>query len=176
MNIEFEDLRIRNAAEEDAATLAAWWNDGKIMAHAGFPFGLSTTAEKVAEQIKGDTERHRRLILEREGVPVGEMSYYDQGGATVEIGIKICDFSLHDRGLGKKYLSMLLSALFYEYGYERVILDTNLKNKRAQHVYEQLGFRRIGVRENAWRDQLGEWNTVVDYELRREDFIDFTKK
>lgn len=175
MFVEFKNLRIRNATPEDAEQLATWWNNGKIMGHAGFPNGLGTTAEQIATQIKGDNDLHRRLILDLDGIPVGEMSYYDQDGTTAEIGIKICEFSLHNQGLGKKFLSMLISSLFHEYGYERVILDTNLKNKRAQHVYERLGFHRIGVRENAWRDQLGEWNTVFDYELCKEDFVNFTK-
>ena len=39
MNIEFNQLCIRNAEKKDCAQLAKWWNDGKVMAHAGFPNG-----------------------------------------------------------------------------------------------------------------------------------------
>lgn len=35
---------------------------------------------------------------------------------------------------------MLIEELF-SMGYEKIILETNLKNTRAQHVYERLGFR-----------------------------------
>ena len=88
-----------------------------------------------------------------------------------DIGIKICDPSCRDRGLGKRLLRMFIGELLGPMGYRRIVLDTNLNNRRAQHVYEQLGFRRLGVRKDAWRDQLGVLQSAVDYELRPEDFI-----
>jgi len=56
-------------------------------------------------------------------------------------------------------------------GYEKIVLDTNLKNKRAQHVYEKLGFRKTGTNINAWKDQIGELQSSVDYELLKEDYL-----
>lgn len=175
MLLKHNNLTIRNAAAHDAPQLEKWWNDGRVMAHAGFPLGLGTTAGDIAAKIAKDTDGNRRLILELEGRPIGEMSYRAAEGGAVEIGIKICDFSLHEKGLGKQYLSMLIRALFEDLGYSRVVLDTNLKNERAQHVYERLGFRRVRVRENSWTDQLGEPQSTVDYELAPEDFIDFAE-
>jgi predicted N-acetyltransferase YhbS len=50
-------------------------------------------------------------------------------------------------------------------------LDTNVKNERAQYVYEKkLGFKRIRVRENSWIDQLGEPQSAIDYELTKADW------
>lgn len=68
---------------------------------------------------------------------------------------------------------MLLTYLLEEMGCVKVVLDTNMKNLRAQHIYEQLGFRKTGLRENSWRDQLGVWQSAVDYELVPEDLIRF---
>ena len=47
MHIKYDSLTIRDAVAADAAQLTAWWNDGAVMAHAGFPNGLGTTVEKV---------------------------------------------------------------------------------------------------------------------------------
>ena len=47
MNIEYDQLCIRNAEKKDCEQLAKWWNDGKVMAHAGFPNGLGTTATEI---------------------------------------------------------------------------------------------------------------------------------
>jgi RimJ/RimL family protein N-acetyltransferase len=55
-------------------------------------------------------------------------------------------------------------------GYKKIILDTNVKNTRAQHVYEKLGFKKLRVNENAWKDQLGEYQASIDYELNKVDF------
>lgn len=176
MLLQFENLTIRNATTDDAGQLAAWWNDGAVMAHAGFPNGLGQTAADIAKDLKDDSDDSgRRLITELAGVPIGEMNYRNIGSHTAEIGIKICDFSLHDQGLGKKLLRMLISSLFYDLGYEKIILDTNLNNKRAQHVYEQLGFQKLRVRENSWQDQLGKWQSAVDYELIPQNFSNFTQ-
>lgn len=175
MYLTFQNLTIRSATADDAPQLAIWWNDGAVMAHAGFPNGLSITAEEIAEELKSDTdETHRQLIMELDGQPIGEMGYRSMGNATAEIGIKICDFSKQNKGMGKALLSMLISALF-GMGYQKILLDTNLKNKRAQHVYEQLGFTKLRVNHDSWTNQLGELQSSVDYELVEINFIDYTK-
>ena len=74
MNIRYKSLTIRDATAADSVQLAAWWNSGRIMAHAGFPNGLKTTAEKIASDISSSTGCHR-LILEQYGKPIGEASY-----------------------------------------------------------------------------------------------------
>lgn len=51
----------------------------------------------------------------------------------------------------------------------KIVLDTNLRNKRAQHVYERLGFRRLRVNVNSWVNQLGDLQSSVDYELNRNE-------
>ena len=48
--IQYENLTIRQAEVADAKQLAAWWNDGAVMAHAGFPNGLGTTEEEVVKR------------------------------------------------------------------------------------------------------------------------------
>lgn len=174
MLIKYKNLTIRNAAPADAKQLALWWNDGAVMAHAGFPNGTGQTAEEIAESIKKDSDdTRRRLIIELDGTPIGEMSYSNIGNATAEIGIKICDFSKQEKGHGRVLLSMLISSLFEDFGYKKIVLDTNLNNKRAQHVYEKLGFRKLRVNVDAWKDQLGRLQSSVDYELYPEDFISF---
>ena len=170
MRIIYNDLCIRNAEGKDCEQLATWWNDGSVMAHAGFPNGLGTTAEEIKEQIANDSDdTKRRLIIEYRGTSIGEMSFYVYEGKKVEIGIKICNSDFQGKGLGRVILSMLIEKLFST-GYELIFLDTNLKNTRAQHVYELLGFKKIAVNENSWKDQLGELQTSIDYELRASDF------
>ncbi|MCI9532446.1 MAG: GNAT family N-acetyltransferase [Lachnospiraceae bacterium] len=172
---QFNNLTVRNAAAEDADLLSAWWNDGKIMAHAGFPDGTGETPLCIARKISEDVEGIcRRLIIEYDRIPIGEMSYFNVGNDTAEIGIKICDFSKQGKGYGKIYLSMLIRCLFSKYGYKKIILDTNLNNTRAQHVYETLGFRKIRVKNNSWKNQFGELQSSVDYELVEENFNDFS--
>lgn len=176
MKIIHKDICIRNAESADCAQLAKWWNDGSVMAHAGFPNGLGTTAEKIQEQIENDSDdTKRRLIIEYKGSAIGEMSYYNQGNNIAEIGIKICNTDYQEKGLGRVILSMLIGELF-QVGYTKILLDTNLKNTRAQHVYEMLGFQKVRVNKDSWTNQVGEVQSSVDYELVHGNFVDWSIK
>lgn len=171
MHIAYKNLVIRNATQHDSPLLCKWWNDGAVMAHAGFPNGLGTTEQKIVAQLATDSDdKGRRLILVADDQPIGEMNYRNMGDRTAEIGIKICDFTQQGKGYGSLFLRMLLTHLFAN-GYDRIVLDTNLANVRAQHVYEKLGFERLGVRHNAWTDQLGAAQSCVDYALCSKDFV-----
>lgn len=185
MELEQGKLCIKNAEQEDCKQLVSWWNDGAVMAHAGFPNGLGTNEEKVQKQIAADSDDTRRhLVIWYDGNRIGEMSYANLGDSleetgedtienrTADIGIKICNSTFQEKGLGKIVLSMLIRELFSR-GYTKIVLDTNLKNKRAQHVYERLGFQKVNIRMDAWTDQVGEKQSAVDYELTKEHFVDF---
>lgn len=140
MLLQYKNLTIRNADIGDARQLAEWWNDGAIMAHAGFPNGTGETAGEIAENLKNDTnEAGRRLIIEVDKVPVGEMNYRNCGENTAEIGIKICDFSLHDKGLGKVLLSMLIASLFDDLGYRKIRGKTSLENGSHLSIMKCIG-------------------------------------
>lgn len=68
------------------------------MAHAGFPNGLNTTTVKIISELWTDSdETYRRLIMEVEDIPIGEISFRNKGGGTAEIGIKICEIEKQDR-------------------------------------------------------------------------------
>ena len=118
-----------------------------------------------------DDNTHRRLLLEIDGLPVGEMNYRFVEDGVVQIGIKICDFGRQEKGFGTRFLKMLIDCLFGPMGVQKIILDTNFTNTRAQHVYEKLGFRKVAVRIDSWKNQLGELQSAVDYELTRADCI-----
>ena len=173
MEVTHGSLRIRNAGPADAPQLAAWWNDGRVMAHVGFPKGLGITEAQIADSLKTDgDDTRRRLMLLYQEAPIGEMCYRNLNDGSAEIGIKICNAAYQEKGIGRVALSMLIRALF-DRGYAKIVLDTNLKNTRAQHVYEKLGFRKLGVRADSWVDQLGQPQSAVDYALTEADFISF---
>ena len=164
--LKHENIVVRDAIPSDAQQLTAWWNDGNVMAHAGFPNGLGTTEEEVIAGLGNG-----RLFLEEDGRPIGEACYRPVGDGIAEIGIKICEVDCQNRGLGRIILSMLIRYLF-DNGFEKIVLDTNPNNLRAQHVYEILGFRKVRTNIDSWTDQLGRKQSSVDYELLERDFVD----
>lgn len=138
VNITYHDISIRNAEKKDCNQLAIWWNDGKVMEHAGFPNGLGTSAAEIEKQIANDDDKaKRRLIVEYKGTLIEEL---------------------------------------FNRGANLIFLDTNLKNTRAQHVYEMLGFRKVSVYIDSWKNQLGELQSSVNYELEVNDFCNLKGK
>lgn len=111
--------------------------------------------------------------MEYDGKPIGEMNYRNLGNGITETGIKICDFSKQEKGLGRILLSMLFHSLFHEYHYKKIILNTNLNNTRAQHVYELIGFKQTKIAYDSWRNQNGELQSQVCYELTEHDFTSY---
>ena len=103
---------------------------------------------------------------------IGECNYRNVADGVTEIGIKICETDCQNRGVGRKVLSMLIGWLFRN-GYSKIVLDTNLTNTRAQHVYESLGFRKVRTNIDSWKDQLGQLQSSVDYELVETDFTSY---
>lgn len=175
MDLSFQNLRIRNAAPEDAALLSSWWNDGRVMAHAGFPNGLGTSAAKVVAELEGQNDQSGRIcIILQDELPIGELCYRAVSGENAaEIGIKICRADKQNHGLGKQVLSLLIQELFSQHQFSKIKLDTNLNNLRAQHVYEQLGFQKTNVLLDSWTDQLGQLQSCILYELTPEQFVSF---
>lgn len=165
MYLHQNELTIRDALPADTPLLCRWWNDGKVMEHAGFPQGLGTSIEKITQQLLEPNNRTHLLIIEAEGLPIGEMNWRREESDHAEIGIKICESNRQEKGFGSRLIAMLCRDLFANRGIARITLDTMLENQRAQHVYEKLGFVKTGVRENCWRDQTGRLRTAVDYQL-----------
>jgi len=174
MFLKYQNIEIRNATPSDAAQLCQWWNDGAVMAHAGFPLGLGITEEAIIEKILSESDdTTRRHIILLDNRPIGEMNYRQLDLDTCEMGIKICERDMQNRGWGRVILSLFIDGLFHIRGYKKILLDTNLNNLRAQHVYEKLGFRKMRVNTDSWVDQLGEKQSSVDYQLTEEDFVSF---
>lgn len=48
MRIQKDNIVIRSATIHDAIQLNKWWNDGRVMEHAGFPNGLGQSLEDIS--------------------------------------------------------------------------------------------------------------------------------
>lgn len=184
MRIEKENIVIRSATVDDGNQLNHWWNDGKVMEHAGFPNGLGESLEDTIKNIKNREGKLSQLcIIEIDNKPVGELSYSIKDDNAAYPGWKICDFNYQNQGYGPKIIKMLLEFLFVDeainsrFPIDKIIWDTMLENKRAQYVYEtKIGAKKIGVKENVWTDQLGNLRSSVDYKITRKEFFSFHQK
>lgn len=164
-------IKIRPANEMDADCLLSWWNDGNIMAHAGFPNGVNTTMEKVLQNISKNSDTRELLMIEVDGVSIGELNYKIDG-KVADIGIKICDNQFQNGGYGTAILKQFYKTLFEQKNINKITCDTNLKNIRAQLVYEsKLKMKRVKTLYNCFENQVGEKCSVSFFEISKKDFM-----
>ncbi len=179
MRIEKDNIIIRSANLDDAPLLNKWWNDGKVMAHAGFPEGLGQSLEDTLKVINHWKETSGELcIIEVDGKAIGELNFKLKDDGVAYPGWKICDFDYQNQGYGTKIIKLLLKFLFTDekinknLPIEKVIWDTMIENKRAQYVYEfKIKAKRIGIRKNSWQDPKGNWRSSVDYIITKEEYF-----
>ena len=71
----------------------------------------------------------------------------------------------HGQGVGTDALRTLVGHLVGDRGHHRLTVDPAVVNARAIHVYEKLGFRRVGVLRRYERGEDGVWHDalLMDY-------------
>jgi aminoglycoside 6'-N-acetyltransferase len=74
------------------------------------------------------------------------------------------------RGVGPDAMRTLIAWLFGERGHHRLTVDPAAENARAIHVYEKLGFRRVGVLRRYERVEGDMWRDAIFMELLVDDF------
>lgn len=100
------------------------------------------------------------LAIVLDGETVGLVQFWEETDedarhADVDIFVRS---GLHDRGIGTEAFGLICEHLVADRGHHRLTLGTSPDNVRAIHVYEKLGFRRIGIAEASERDPAtGEW-------------------
>jgi RimJ/RimL family protein N-acetyltransferase len=87
-----------------------------------------------------------------------------------ELGISIYDPNNQSKGYGTDAVRVILWVAFNILGLHSVFLDVIAKNERAIHVYEKVGFKRVGIlRESELLD--GAYTNLLYMDILREDFL-----
>jgi len=75
------------------------------------------------------------------------------------------------RGVGPDAMRTLIAWLFDVREHHRLTVDPAAENARAVHVYEKLGFRRVGVLRRYERVEDGVWRDALLMELLADEFV-----
>jgi hypothetical protein len=83
----------------------------KVMAHAGFPKGLNVEVSKIINRIQKmnlDLFKEQLIMIEYDKICIAEM-HYKLGPTGAQIGIRICDFNFHQKGIGSLALEIYVN-------------------------------------------------------------------
>jgi len=113
------------------------------------------------------------FAVEVEGVVAGCIQYSEETdpdylSAAVDIFVAT---AYQGRGAGSDAMRTLIAWLVDGRGHHRLTVDPATENARAIHVYEQLGFRPVGVLRRYERVEDGVWRDALLMELLAEDFV-----
>lgn len=174
--IQGKKVIIRQLELGDEEYLYKWWNDSKLMDHAGHCFGTLQSNEAIKINILKEIEstamfpeQKRFIICDKDTLkPIGEMNYcgWDSRNQKCELGIKICELKEQGKGYGEDALTHFIDFLFRFLNLNKIELTTMIDNKRAQKLYKKLGFKEIGViREGYFDSRTGKYSDVVYMDL-----------
>ncbi len=152
-------LSLRHLRDDDAdfALMGQWLSDARVLAlygGAGHRMDAAAAKAKYRPRVLGESPVIP-CMMHVHGVPMGYLQYYPvldpadyqlaEANDTWAIDLFIGEPALWGKGLGRRALRVLVSALFEQRGAARVIIDPAVTNTRAIRAYEAAGFEKIKV-------------------------------
>jgi len=142
-----DDVRIRLAQAEDAAAIAAIYNQG-IRDRIATLETEERTAEERAAWLAARDERHPVWVAELDGAVVawGSLNVFNPRPAYQWVA----DFSVYvggarrGHGLGGKMLDHLIAEAT-RLGYHKLVLAAFPSNEAGMRLYHSRGFRTVGI-------------------------------
>lgn len=173
-------LLIRPAAVEDAELFLRLWTDRRVMVHAGFPRGLSTSLEEIRTRIaqSGPSEYERLLVVEirDSGQVIGECHLHTPNAE----GVAATDVKLLPEHWGGHYgveiKRALLDYLFTHTDCLAVDGTPNVANTASIRMQETVGGKRIGEHIHTFPPSMQEYTVPVHYYVYRVTRADWLER
>ena len=150
-----ERVYLRPLEPDDADLVSRWYADDRVRKLMGDPpASFARRRQRYEDAVKEDGDSVYRFIICRleDDVAVGRTDIFevDRANGSCAFGIAIGDPGLWGQGLGTDAVAAIVDFAFGELRMERVWLDTDAENTRAQAVYAKAGFTVEGRLRHAW--------------------------
>ncbi len=172
---ENQDILIREVKFQDYEFFAKWEIDPEVTAFLSFDEDRSYE-DVVNEAIRDkndETKMDLTIVAKRTDKPIGRIlvTRIDRHSDSLDVTkIYIGDPEERGKGLGEEVMRLLLAYFFTFMHMERVSLDYYTGNKKAQNLYEKLGFKSEGVARNATKKNGRYYDLNLMSMLRSEFF------
>jgi RimJ/RimL family protein N-acetyltransferase len=169
-----ERVYLRPLEPDDAELVHRWYEDTRVQTLMGdMPMSLARRRQRYEDAVKADGDDVFRFVICRleDDTPVGRTDLFDldRANGSVAFGITIGDPALWSQGLGSDAVNALVDFAFGQLRMERVWLDTDEANTRAQAAYAKAGFVAEGRLRHAWF-QDGGWTDDIRMSLLRDEW------
>jgi len=165
---------LRPLEPDDAPLVHRWFEDTRIATLMGdLPRSLARRRQRYEADVADQGSGFFLFLICRleDHLPVGRTDLFqiDRQHGSAALGITIGDPAMWDKGYGTDAVNALVDFAFGQLRLERVWLDTDAHNARAQAAYTKAGFVREGVlRHTFYQD--GQWSDDVRMAMIREEW------
>ena len=125
---------------------------------------------ELAEKLAGD-DSSVCLTIEYDGRVAGMIQFHEENEPDFRhAGIDLLlSAAFQGRGLGVDAVRTVARHLIVERGHHRLVIDPAADNGRAVRCYEKVGFKRVGVMREYWRDPEGVWRDGLLLDLLAQE-------
>ena len=175
-----ERVYLRPLEPDDAELVHRWYEDTRVQTLMGDPpLSLAARRRRYEDAVTGDGPNVFRFVICRldDDAPIGRTDLFDidRDNGSLAFGITIGDPSLWGQGFGTDAVNALVDFAFGQLRMERVWLDTDHVNTRAQGAYKKAGFSVEGRLRHAWF-QDGRWSDDIRMSLLRDEWVALTRR
>lgn len=165
---------LRPLEPDDAELVHRWYSDVRVLALMGDPpISLAGRQQRYEESVKADGADVFRfmicLLVDDRRIGRTDLFDLDRQNGSCAFGITIGEPELWGQGLGTDAVNALVDFAFGQLRMERVWLDTDTLNTRAQAAYDKAGFTVEGRFRRAFY-QDGRWSDDIRMALLREEW------
>ncbi len=169
-----EHVYLRPLEPEDADLVHRWYEDTRIQTLMGDPpMSLAGRRQRYEESVKGDGAHTFRFVIclldDDRAIGRTDIFEIDRQNGSCAFGITIGQPDLWGKGLGTDAVNAVADFAFGQLRMERVWLDTDDHNVRAQAAYRKAGFAEEGRFRHAFY-QDGRWTDDIRMAMLREDW------
>jgi RimJ/RimL family protein N-acetyltransferase len=152
--MESNNLYLRKTVEEDCRYFEEWEKQDFIKEFLNINDSqcYNDIVNEMKEREKDKSKELYTIMLKTKNEPIGRvyLSKIDNSFNSIDITrIYIGDKNSVGKGYGRELMEVLLSYCFEVLEMQRVTLDHYPNNKRASHLYLELGFKYEGIMRNA---------------------------
>lgn len=170
-----ELVYLRPLEPADADLVSRWYSDDRVRKLIGdLPASYAARRQRYDAAVRDDGDSVYRFVIcgLDDDTPVGRADLFDidRTNGHCTFGIAIGDPELWGRGLGTDAVNAIVDFAFGELRMERVMLDTDAENLRAQAAYRKAGF----VVEGRWRHHWfgdGAFGDAIWMALLRDEWL-----
>ncbi len=169
-----ERVYLRPLEPDDLEIVHRWFEDTRIQTLMGDPpVSLAARRKRYEDAAKGDGREVFRFVIclldDDRAIGRTDVFEIDRQNGSCAFGITIGDPGLWGQGLGTDAVNAVVDFAFGQLRMERIWLDTDDHNTRAQGAYRKAGFVEEGRLRHAFY-QDGRWSDDIRMALLRDEW------